>query len=93
MDVKVIEVNNVLEGDAKQVADQIFGGYIVPAFNEIAKDAPFSAMQFVTIIAGNGISLCLSGTRTDKLDSAAKILHDLVDEVLTNVKASRIKKS
>lgn len=93
MDAKVIEVNNVLEGDAKQVADQIFGGYIVPIFNEIAKDAPSSAMQFVTIIAGNGISLCLSGTRTDKLDSAAKILHDLVDEVLTNVKASRIKKS
>ena len=93
MDAKVIEVNNVLEGDAKQVADQIFGGYIVPTFNEIAKDAPFSAMQFVTIIAGNGISLCLSRTRTDKLDSAAKILHDLVDEVLTNVKASRIKKS
>lgn len=78
-----------LEGDAKDIAEQIFNQLVGKVYEEIKKQNPDKANEFAFCMAGNAIGCLFSITKPAKIHKVKGLVFQCVDHMAVQAMQNR----
>ena len=78
-----------LEGDAKDIAEQIFQQLVGKVYEEIKKHNPDKASEFAFCMAGNAIGCLFSVTKPAKVQKVKGLVFQCVDHMAVQAMQNR----
>ena len=85
MDIKDIK----LEGDAKEISEQIFQQLVGKVYEEIKKQSPEKANEFAFCMVGNAVGCLFSVTKPANVQKVKGLVFQCVDHMATQAMQNR----